>query len=259
MTTFFGKDVDTARVPASMTKVMTACLARAWVPDGDLDTPVTIISADGATGPGTNLLATGDIVKVRDLFYLMMCPSRDEAAHALARHVGGLMVAAGGTGSSDPHTRFIEQMNAQALVWGASTAIFYDAGGASDNNRLSPRHVALLTRRLAADAFLLTVAGTLTRSITTLNGSPRTFACNNIFDPAGTTQPDPRVVTGYAFPEHLGSKYGITTAAGYCLTFVWTSTETGTRVSVVMGCGNDTELKRDLRTMINYEKRRAIS
>lgn len=248
----FYKDADTPRVPASMTKVVTAVLAREWVTDGMLDDPCTVTSADSPAGMGG--VQNGDILSYRNLFYLMLLTSRDDATHCLARSVGALMVAAGGPGSPDPHTRFVEQMNARAIAWGASTAIFYDSGGSSDNNRLSPRHVALVTRRLAQDSFLLTVAGTLSRSVTTLNGSPRTFTGYNLFDPSGLTQPDPRVVTGQAFPEHVASKYGITAAAGFCLTLVWETVQTGRQITVVMGNANDGNLKRDLRQLIEYQK-----
>lgn len=253
----FAKDIDTARVPASMTKVVTALVAREWVPDGDLDDVVTVTSADSPAGPGAGGVANGDMVTYRDLFHLMLMTSRDDATHCLARNVGALMVAAGGSGSSDPHTRFVEQMNARALAWGAASAEFYDSGGSSASNRLSPRDVSRLTKLLAADSFLLTAAGTYSRPVTTQNGSPRTFDCINLFDPTGAATVDVRIVTGYAFPEHVASKYGITDAAGYCMTLVWETPETGTMVSVVMGCGDDTELKRDLRQLINYEKARA--
>lgn len=257
MTISFQKGIDTPRVPASLTKVVTALVAREWVPDGDLDDVVTVTSADSPAGPGAGGVADGDMVTYRDLFYLMLMTSRDDATHCLARSVGGLMIAAGGSGSSDPHTRFVEQMNARALAWGAASAEFYDSGGSSASNQLSPRDVSRLTKMLADDAFLLTAAGTYSRPVTTQNGSPRTFDCINLFDPTGAATVDVRVVTGYAFPEHVASKYGITTEAGYCLTLVWETVETGRKVTTVMGCANDTELKRDLRKLINYEKARA--
>lgn len=253
----FSKDASTARVPASITKVVTALVAREWVPDADLDDVVTVTSADSPAGPGAGGVANGDMVTYRDLFHLMLMTSRDDATHCLARNVGALMVAAGGSGSSDPHTRFVEQMNERAVAWGATSAEFYDSGGSSASNRLSPRDVSRLTKLLAADDFLLGAAGTYSRPVTTQNGSPRTFDCINLFDPTGAASVDVRIVTGYAFPEHVASKYGITTEAGYCMTLVWETVETGRMVTVVMGCANDTELKRDLRQLINYHKARA--
>jgi D-alanyl-D-alanine carboxypeptidase len=249
----FAKDVNTARIPASITKVVTAVVAREWVNNEHLDDVVTVTSADSPAGPGAGGVSNGDMVTYRDLFYLMLMTSRDDATHCLARCVGGLMVAAGGSGSSDPHTRFVEQMNARALALGASTALFYDSGGSSANNRLSPADISLMTAILAQDSFLLTAAGTKSRSVTTKNGSPRTFACINLFDPTGASQPDARLVTGYAFPEHVASKYGITTEAGFCMTMIWETRTTGRRITVVMGAANDEQLKRDMRALINYE------
>lgn len=255
MTIVFSKDISTARVPASLTKLMTALVARQWVDDAHLDDVVTITSADSPAGPVAGGVANGDMVTYRDLFYLMLMTSRDDATHALARNAGALIVAGTGTGSTDPYTRFVEEMNTQAPLLGASSGHFDDAGGSDSDNRLSAADVSLLTRLLAEDAFLLTAAGTYSRPVTTQNGSPRTFACINLFDPTGAATVDVRVVTGYAFPEHVASKYGILGGV-YSFTLVWETIETGRRVSVVMGCADDTALKLDLRKLINFEKAR---
>lgn len=256
MSNVFAKDIETPRVPASLTKLMTALVARQWVGDADLDDTVTVTSADSPAGPGSGGVADGDILAYRDLFYLMLMTSRDDCTHCLARNVGALIVAGGGAGSSDPYTRFVETMNIQADVLGATSGIFQDSGGSDPDNRLSTRDVALLTRLLCDDSFLLTCAGTYSRPVTTQNGSPRTFDCINLFDPTGVNTVDVRIVTGYAFPEHVASKYGILTEAGFCLTLVWETVETGRRITVVMGCADDTALKLDLRKLINFEKAR---
>ncbi|HZF98971.1 MAG TPA: hypothetical protein VEY92_12165 [Pseudoxanthomonas sp.] len=257
MSVLYSKDPTTPRVPASMIKCLTALLARQWVPNAKLNDVVTVTSADNPAGPSQGGLELGDRVTYRDLFHIMLMASRNDASHCLARNVGALMVAAGGSGSSDPATRFIEQMNTHALSLGATTAVCHEPGGSSPNNRLSVAHVALLTKVLAADPFLLGAAGTYSRPVTTANASPRVFSCVNLFDPTGMVSTDSRVVTGYAFPEHVASKYGITPDAGHCLTLVWDKPGGGRRVSVVMGCANDTALKRDLRTLINHEKARS--
>lgn len=260
MTTLFSKDIATPRVPASITKVVCALVARQWVPDADLDDVVTVTSADSPAGPGAGGVADGDMVTYRDLFHLSLMTSREDATHTLARNVGALIVAGIGGGSSDPYTRFVEEMNTQATTtFGASSAVFQDAGGFDPDNRLSTADIAMLTGLLADDSFLLTVAGTYSRPVTTQNGSPRTFDCINLFDPTGAATVDVRIVTGFAFPEHVASKYGITDEAGYCLTLVWETVETGRRITVVMATGDDTELKRDLRTLINYEIARAAA
>lgn len=252
----FSKNPDIARVPASITKVMTAILARDWIDDAHLNDAVTVTEDDDPYGAisGTGLLL-GDIVTYRDLFYLMLMTSRDDATHCLARNVGVLMVAANPDGgSTDPHTRFVERMNTKAATLGLTSTVYYDSGGMSPNNRMTPNEIETLTLLLSQDVFLRGVAGTFSRPVTTLNSTPRTFACVNLFDPTGLTVPDPRVVTGFSFPEHILSKYGITDEAGYCLTLVWSMPDTSDqKITVVMGCANDTQLKRDLRTLINYE------
>lgn len=258
MTRVYSKDPTTPRATASFTKIATGLLARQWVPDVDLDDSVTVTSADSPAGPGGGGVANGDIVTYRDLFYLMFMTSRDDCTHCLARNVGALIIAGTGPGtSSDPYDRFVEALNIETVALGATTAYFEDATGFDDDNRLSVSDVALLGSIMETDAFLVTAAGTYSRPVTTLNGSPRTFDCINLFDPTGAATVDVRIVTGYAFPEHVASKYGITTAAGYCLMLIWDTPSDGRRVTVVMNSGNDTQLKRDLRRMLNYELARA--
>lgn len=249
----YAKDLDTPRVPASLTKIMTALVARQWVDDASLDDQVTVTVDDSPAGPGAGGVALGDIVAYRDLFYMMLMTSRTDATHCLARNVGQLIVDGGGSGSSDPYTRFVEEMNIQALALGATSCEFFEPSGGDPDNRMSVRDTAMLFELLAEDAFLLLAAGTFDRPVTTFNGSPRTFDCINIFDPTGTTTPDVRVVEGYAFPEHVASKYGILDEAGFCLALIWDTPDAVRKVTVIMGSTDDTELKRDLRTVMNYE------
>lgn len=249
----FSKDPNTARVPASLTKLMTAVVARQWVNDASLDTAVTVTVDDDPAGPGAGGVALGDIVTYRDLFYLMMMTSRDDATHCLARNVGQLIIDGTGTGSTDPYTRFVEEMNNQAAILGATESIFYDTGGSDINNRMSVTDVEMLMTIISEDAFVTLAAGTMEYTVTTLNGSPRIFNAVNLFDPTGLTQPDPRVVTGFAFPEHVANKYGILAESGYCMAIIWDMPNGTRRITTVMGAADDTELKKDLRTLMNYE------
>lgn len=254
MTRVYSKDPTTPRATASLTKIATALLARQWVLDADLDDVVTVTSADSPAGPGAGGVADGDEVTYRDLFYLMFMTSRDDCTHCLARNVGALIIAGVGPGtSSDPYDRFVEALNIETVALGATTAYFEDATGFDADNRLSVSDVSLLASIMETDTFLVTAAGTYNRPVTTQNLTPRTFDCINLFDPTGAATVDIRIVTGYAFPEHVASKYGITVAAGFCLMLIWDTPSDGRRITVVMDSGDDTELKRDLRRMINYE------
>lgn len=80
-----SKAPTTLRLPASLTKLMTLITAYDYITDEN--EIVTIDSSDLIGGSGDNLVA-GDKVSIRDLVYDMLLPSSNDAATALARHIG---------------------------------------------------------------------------------------------------------------------------------------------------------------------------
>ena len=73
------------KTPASLTKIISLATAYDYITD-EMET-VEIHASDIIGGSGDNLKA-GDIVTVRDLVYDMLLPSSNDAATALARHIG---------------------------------------------------------------------------------------------------------------------------------------------------------------------------
>jgi len=93
----FYRDIHTPRSPASMTKIVTAFITFEEIESGNLnmDTPVTI-SANAAHGSrhlavtaGYTPLVAGSQHSVNTLLHLMMLPSSNGAAIALAEHIAG--------------------------------------------------------------------------------------------------------------------------------------------------------------------------
>ncbi len=80
-----SKNSDSAIVPASLTKLIAALTASEYLTDWDVK--VRVQRNDMMKGSGNNL-RYGDYVTVRDLFYDMLLPSSNTAAHVLARLVG---------------------------------------------------------------------------------------------------------------------------------------------------------------------------
>ena len=96
---------ESERLPmASTTKVMTALLA---LESGDLDAPVTC--SENAYGvPGTSIyLSLGETLSLRDMVTGLMLASGNDAAVAIAEHLGGSVEG------------FAQMMNARARELGA--------------------------------------------------------------------------------------------------------------------------------------------
>lgn len=81
----FEYNSSAVRAPASLTKLMTALLV---LEKGEPGAVVRIEPEDLVEG-ATMGLAAGDLVTVTDLLWGMLLPSGNDAATALARHVGG--------------------------------------------------------------------------------------------------------------------------------------------------------------------------
>lgn len=82
----FGKNENEKRKMASTTKIMTAIIV---LENSNLDDIVTVSSKAAGTGGSRLGLKTNDKISVRDLLYGLMLCSGNDAAVALAQHVGG--------------------------------------------------------------------------------------------------------------------------------------------------------------------------
>lgn len=243
MTTVYSKDSATVQQPASLIKMLTAYVARQWVNDAHLDDTVTVNSSDLLSGSTANL-TNGDVTTYRHLFFGMFLPSGNDAAHCVARNVGSLIIAGIGGGSSDPHTRFIEEMATQATALGLSGVAAGDAAGIDATDRLSPDHCAVIMAQLNADSFIRATAGTYTHTMVITGANARSYGVTNLFNPSSSTDP---------FSEHVASKFGWTATAGYCLTLLWDTPGAQRRITTVMGCATEAAMLSDMRRLVNFE------
>ena len=85
-TVMYGKNEELRSAMASTTKIMTATIA---LENGNLQDEVTIDRKAAGTGGSRLGLKRGDKASVRDLLYGLMLRSGNDAAVALAEHVGG--------------------------------------------------------------------------------------------------------------------------------------------------------------------------
>ena len=121
-------NVDTRWPTASLTKLMTATLVLDHL---SLDTRITITPQMFAVDPaGEHTLVVNGTYTVSDLLHVMLMPSSNGAAEALADYYG--------------HAQFMTEMNARAAQWGMTNTYFDDPSGLSAANESSAHDLAIL-------------------------------------------------------------------------------------------------------------------
>jgi serine-type D-Ala-D-Ala carboxypeptidase (penicillin-binding protein 5/6) len=147
-------DADDARAIASITKLMTAVVVLENAKLGD----VVRVSPEAARiGESTAYLRAGEELTVAELLRATLIPSANDAAEALALHVGD--------GSAD---RFVELMNAKAKELGLSDTHFENPHGLDQQGHVSSaRDVTTLVRYALGIPF---IRDALSRTTLTLPG-----------------------------------------------------------------------------------------
>ena len=147
-----------ARAIASITKLMTAVVV---LENAQLDDVVRVSPEAARVGESTVYLRAGEELTVAELLRATLIPSANDAAEALALHVGG--------GSVD---RFVELMNAKAKELGLSDTHFENPHGLDQQGHVSSaRDVTTLVRYAVGIPF---IRDALSRTSLTLPGG-RTF------------------------------------------------------------------------------------
>lgn len=227
----YEKDADTMRVPASMTKVMTAYIIFEELEAGNLtlDTMVPISAAnaqksrDAKNYPASVPLTAGSKVSVDTLLRLILIPSASASCIVMAEYISGSEAA------------FVQRMNQTAKRLGM-TAAYENSHGA---------HVHYLTARSQATL----VRAFIQRFPQILNYTSLTGVTFN-----GKWYPNTnKLLPGldYAYPGADGFKTGTITSAGYCLSA--TAVKNGRRIiSVVMKSSNDRTRHTDSTALLDY-------
>ena len=226
----WGRDIDTGRAPASMTKNMTAFIVYEEIAAGRLsfDTMIPISpNAERISRQwdwGGRYVRAGNAHSVETLLRLIMLPSHNGACIAVAEYISGSEAA------------FVTLMNETAARLGINAA-FGDAFGASPGNRISARAMATLVR-----VFIQTHPDIL--RITQMTSF--TFA-------GGHTPNTNLLLPGNSFFTQGadGFKTGTGAAAGHCLSA--TAMRDGRRViTVVMNAPNNNGRYGDTRALFNF-------
>jgi D-alanyl-D-alanine carboxypeptidase (penicillin-binding protein 5/6) len=143
---------DERREFASTTKTMTVWLVlREAERDATLlDEVVTFSSAADRTPGSTSGLKAGETISVRELLYGLMLPSGNDAAVALAEHVGLRFQPEGDSNEAQrPTARFVAEMNRVASELGMKQSHYANPHGLPEKSHVSTAGDQLL---LAAKA-----------------------------------------------------------------------------------------------------------
>ena len=188
----YEKNAHEALPMASTTKIMTALVA---LENGSLDDVVTA-SRNAFGVPGTSIyLAEGEQLTLEEMLYGLMLQSGNDAAVAIAEHIGGSVEA------------FCRMMTARAEEIGCENTLFSTPHGLpADNHHTTAWDLALIAREaLRNDAFRQIV--TTQRASIPWAGHEYDRVLNN----------KNKLLSEY--PGALGVKTGYTKAAGRCLVF----------------------------------------
>lgn len=126
---------ENARWPtASLTKLMTATLV---LDNMNMNTEITVTPQMMAVDPTEDHLVAGGTYTVYDLLHVMLMPSSNVAAEALADYYG--------------RTQFLALMNQRAQEWGMDDTHFDDPSGLSSANESTAHDLAILATHVYDD------------------------------------------------------------------------------------------------------------
>ncbi len=145
-TVIYAQDMHEKAYPASITKIMTAILA---VKYGNMDDAVTVSQNAVTLEEGSQVCGfqAGDIVTMDELFHGLLVYSGNDAAMAIAEHVGGSV------------DHFVEMMNEEARKIGATNTNFVNPSGLHDDNHYTTAYdvYLMLNEALNYDYFVDTM------------------------------------------------------------------------------------------------------
>ncbi len=136
---------------ASTTKILTALVA---IRDGNLSDTVKVSREAAYTEGSSMYLKEGEELTLETLLYGLLLCSGNDAAVAVAEHVGGSVEG------------FVERMNETALELGMEDSSFANPNGLDDEEHYSTAYdMALLARAAMGNETLVRIASTRTATI----------------------------------------------------------------------------------------------
>jgi len=188
-----SKEIDKSLSPASLTKIMTCLMA---IESGRMDDVVSIPLEATQVEPTRAGFEPGERIRLRDLVKAAMVNSSNDAAFAIAMHLGGSVEA------------FVASMNNRARALGMTHTFFtnpagYDRGIYAGNHS-SARDLMILTERTVRYPEFNAIAK-LDKAVFSEQSTGKSYCLrthNKLLD---------------RYPHTVGIKTGYTSIAGPCL------------------------------------------
>ncbi|MFA6215987.1 MAG: serine hydrolase, partial [Patescibacteria group bacterium] len=226
-TVLYSKSPDLILPIASITKLMNALVVLDAKPDWNKK--VMITKDDQREGGLVNLLP-GEEVTVKDLFYLMLVSSTNEAAVALAKSIG--------------LPDFAAAMNHKAKELGMADTYFIDPSGVEPGNVSSPADLAKLAQAAFARPEIAQAVTSEEHPFLVLNNQRQSRAVNT-----------DRLLGSFLNQgeyQILGAKTGYLNEAGYCLLLQLKKNNGPDLTLVILGAASITDRWQEAKGLVDW-------
>ena len=232
----YERNADEKIYPASLTKLLTAILV---VENCELDETVTVSENAVFSVPSGYVnanLQVGEELTVEDLLYVMLIPSANDAANALAEHVGGSIQS------------FSTMMNTKAKELGCIGSNFTNPSGLHQKEHYTTtRDLYLIAKEAIGKSVIKKIINTKTYSLPETNkysGETRIFTTTNYMVRESLKK--------YYSDYCIGGKTGYTDEAKNCV-IEYAEKDGIELISIVMGENASIKGKKFLDAKIMFE------
>lgn len=230
----FAQNIHEKSYPASITKIMTAILALKY---GNMEDVLTIDESavnleEGSTEIG---FLPGDQVTLKELFYGLLIYSGNDAAMAIAEHIGGTV------------ENFVEMMNTEAQSIGATNTHFVNPTGLHDENHYTTVYdiYLMLAEAMKYEEFM---------NVTQLGSYDLTYTRGEENLKAHLDSTDRYLTRQVTSPKNvtvLGGKTGTTSAAGSCLALITQNAYGEPFISIILHAPTKADLYEDMNQLLS--------
>lgn len=233
-TVVYSKGAYDRVYPASITKIMTGLLAFTY---GNMDDVVTITDENVNLESGSQVVGfqAGDQVTMNELVHSLLVYSGNDAASAIATHIGG---------STE---EFVSMMNSYAQQLGCTGTHFTNPHGLQDENHYTtPYDIYLMLKEAYTYPEFTEITQQGSYTVTYTRDGVETTTYLEATDHYLTGEASaPKGITV------LGGKTGTTDAAGNCLAILCQDAYGTPYVSIVMGASSKELLYQEMNQLLN--------
>jgi len=230
----FSQSMHEKAYPASITKIMTAILAIKY---GDMNDTISVSRNAVTLEEGSQVCGfqVGDVVSMDELFHGLLVYSGNDAAMAIAEHIGGSV------------ENFVDMMNEEAKRIGATNTHFVNPSGLHDEDHYTTVYdiYLMLNEALKYEYFVDTMQlGSYSLTFKRGQDDIRSyFDATDLYLTGGESAPANVTV--------LGGKTGTTSQAGACLAILSQNKYGEPFISIILGAQTKAILYQDMNQLLD--------